>query len=146
MDSCVCLIFTTRVDPNLGSTFFKLILFEKSRVKLEFVFLIFTTRVRKHLGNSARFPPRWESCILFYCFFRGTLFSPFSLIIACAWSGSGLSHGSFFFCFPPLFQRLRVVWERAVKRFFCFLLTCWVCACVCKYVYVYVYMYVYTFF
>ena len=106
MDSCVCLIFTTRVDPNLGSTFFKLILFEKSRVKLEFVFLIFTTRVRKHLGNSARFPPRWESCILFYCFFRGTLFSPFSLIIACAWSGSGLSHGSFFFLFPPPFSTL----------------------------------------
>ncbi len=52
-----CLIFTTRVDPTLGSTFFKLILFEKSRVELEFVFLIFTTRVRKHLGNSGRFPP-----------------------------------------------------------------------------------------
>jgi len=35
----------------------KLILFEKSRVELEFVFSIFTTRVRKHLGNSARFSP-----------------------------------------------------------------------------------------
>jgi hypothetical protein len=57
VDSCVCLIFTTRVDPSLGSTFFKLILFEKSRVELEFVFLIFTTRVRKHLGNSGLFPP-----------------------------------------------------------------------------------------
>ena len=34
-DSCVFLIFTTKVDPTLGSTFFKLILFEKSR--LEFV-------------------------------------------------------------------------------------------------------------
>ncbi len=44
-------IFTTKVDPTLGSTFFKLILFEKSRVELEFVFLIFTTRVRKHIGN-----------------------------------------------------------------------------------------------
>ena len=30
----------------------KLILFEKSRVELEFVFSIFTTRVRKHFGNS----------------------------------------------------------------------------------------------
>jgi hypothetical protein len=40
---------------TLGSIFFKLILFEKSRVELEFVFLTFTTRVRKHLG--VRFPP-----------------------------------------------------------------------------------------
>ena len=57
MIGVVFLIFTTKVDPTLGSTFFKLILFEKSRVELEFVFLIFTTRVRKHLGNSGRFPP-----------------------------------------------------------------------------------------
>jgi hypothetical protein len=35
----------------------KLILFEKSRVELEFVFSIFTTRVRKHLGNSTSFLP-----------------------------------------------------------------------------------------
>ncbi len=35
----------------------KLILFEKSRVELEFVFSIFTTRVRKHFGNSGRFGP-----------------------------------------------------------------------------------------
>ena len=55
--SCVFLIFTTRVDQTNGSTLVKLILFEKSRVDLEFVFSIFTTRVRKHrdLGNSARF-------------------------------------------------------------------------------------------
>jgi len=50
VDSCVFLIFTTKVDPTLGSTFFKLILFEKSREELEFVSLI-----RKHLGNSGRF-------------------------------------------------------------------------------------------
>jgi len=35
----------------------KLILFEKSRVELEFVFSIFTTRVRKHFGNSGRLGP-----------------------------------------------------------------------------------------
>ena len=51
------LIFTTRVDQTNRSTLVKLILFEKSRVELEFVFSIFTTRVRKHLGNSARFSP-----------------------------------------------------------------------------------------
>ena len=44
--------FTTRVDQTNGSTLVKLILFEKSRVELEFVFSIFTTRVRKHFGNS----------------------------------------------------------------------------------------------
>ena len=44
--------FTTRVDQTNGSTLVKLILFEKSRVELEFVVSIFTTRVRKHLGNS----------------------------------------------------------------------------------------------
>ena len=52
MDSCVFLIFTTRVDQTNRSTLVKMILFEKSRVELEFVFSIFTTRVRKHLGNS----------------------------------------------------------------------------------------------
>ena len=56
-DSCVFLIFTKRVDQTNRSTLVKLILFEKSRVELEFVFSIFTTRVRKHLGNSARFSP-----------------------------------------------------------------------------------------
>jgi len=35
----------------------KLILFEKSRVELEFVFSIFTTRVRKHLGTTTLFSP-----------------------------------------------------------------------------------------
>ena len=54
VDSCVFLIFTTRVDQTNGSTLVKLILFEKSRVELEFVFSIFTTRVRKHFGNSGR--------------------------------------------------------------------------------------------
>ena len=38
VDSCVFLIFTTRVDQTNGSTLVKLILFEKSRVELEFVF------------------------------------------------------------------------------------------------------------
>ena len=55
-DSCVFLIFTKRVDQTNRSTLVKLILFEKSRVELEFVFSIFTTRVRRHLG-SARFSP-----------------------------------------------------------------------------------------
>ena len=55
VDSCVFLIFTTRVDQTNGSTMVKLILFEKSRVELKFVFSIFTTRVRKHFGNSGRF-------------------------------------------------------------------------------------------
>ena len=57
VDSCVFLIFTTRVDKTNGSTLLKLILFEKSRVELEFVFSIFTTRVRKHFGNSGRLGP-----------------------------------------------------------------------------------------
>ncbi len=51
------LIFETRVDQTNRSTLVKLILFEKSRVELEFVFSIFTTRVRKHLGNSTSFLP-----------------------------------------------------------------------------------------
>jgi hypothetical protein len=42
VDSCVFLIFTTRVDQTNGSTMVKLVLFEKSRVDLEFVFSIFT--------------------------------------------------------------------------------------------------------
>jgi hypothetical protein len=49
------LIFTTRVDPTLGSTFFKLILFEKSRLELEFVFLIFTTQPRQ-VGSRSLLP------------------------------------------------------------------------------------------
>jgi len=43
VDSCVFLIFTTRVDQKNGSTLVKLILFEKSRLELEFVFSIFTS-------------------------------------------------------------------------------------------------------
>ena len=52
VDSCVFLIFTTRVDQTNWSTLVELILFEKPHVELEFVFSIFTTRVRKHFGNS----------------------------------------------------------------------------------------------
>jgi hypothetical protein len=63
VDSCVFLIFTTRVDQTNGSTLVKLVLFEKSRVELEFVSSIFTTRVRKHLGNSARFSPLLGQCL-----------------------------------------------------------------------------------
>ena len=62
VDSCVFLIFTTRVDQTNGSTLVKLILFEKSRVELEFVFSIFTTRVRKHFGNSGRLGPLGCTC------------------------------------------------------------------------------------
>ena len=52
VDSCVFLIFTTRVDQTNRSTL-KLILFEKSL--WNGIRFFFTTRVRKHLGNSARF-------------------------------------------------------------------------------------------
>jgi len=39
------LIFTTRVDQTNGSTLVKLILFEKSRVELEFVLTIIHTTI-----------------------------------------------------------------------------------------------------
>jgi len=60
VDSCVFLIFTTRVDQTNGSTLVKLILFEKSRLELEFVFSIYTTRVRKHFVNSGRLTGLWS--------------------------------------------------------------------------------------
>ena len=46
------LIFTTRVDQTNRSTLVKLILFEKSRVELEFVFSIF----RQESGNTLETP------------------------------------------------------------------------------------------
>jgi len=54
------LIFTTRVDPINGSIMLKLILFEKSRVELEFVF----QSLRQESGNTLGTPvdklvPQW---------------------------------------------------------------------------------------
>ena len=46
VDSC---FYDKRCDQTNGSTLGKLILFEKSRVELEFVFSIFMRRVRKFL-------------------------------------------------------------------------------------------------
>ena len=57
MDSCVFLIFTTRVDQTNGSTLVKLILFEKSRVELELLVTTVTEVSPPFLGV----PQIWRS-------------------------------------------------------------------------------------
>jgi len=54
---CFLPAFTTRVDQTNGSTLVKLILFEKSRVELEFVFSIFTTKSPETLWELSRLWP-----------------------------------------------------------------------------------------